>query len=68
MEQKRLVKQKFKDRSTGHLLNAELKTILEHWNVSWTRQQNNRADLLNLVDQEQKKRNLKDDDVIHIIN
>ena len=68
VEQKRLVKQKFKDRSIGHLLNAELKTILEHWNVSWTRQQNNRADLLNLVDQEQKKRNLKDDDVIHIIN
>ena len=63
---KRLIKQKFKDRSTGHLY-AELKTILEHWNVSWTKQHNNRAVLLNLMDKEQNRRNLKDSDVIRMM-
>ena len=67
MEPKDLLNKSSKTVLLDIFLYAELKTILERLNVSWTTQHNSRAVFLNLVDKEQNRRNLKDSDIIRIM-
>ena len=57
------IKKSFSNRLIGKLTVIELKKVLEQFNVSWTREQNNKADILMLVDKELKQRNLDDEDL-----
>ena len=67
MEPKDILNKSSKTVLLDIFLYAELKTVLERLNVSWTTQHNSRAVFLNLVDKEQNRRNLKDSDIIRIM-
>jgi hypothetical protein len=63
-ESRSRIKEQYKNTILGTLSVIELKNVLEKLDVKWTRQQNNKADLIVLVDKELKKRNLNEDDII----
>lgn len=60
---KKEIKKSFSNRLIGKLTVLEFKKVLEEFNVSRTQEQNNKADILMLVDKELKKRNLDDEDL-----
>ena len=60
---KKDIKKSFSHRLISKLTNIELKKVLQTMKVSWTRQQDNRADLLIKVDQELKSRKMNDEDL-----
>ena len=63
-ESRSRIKEQYKNTILGTLSVIELKNVLEKLDVKWTRQQNNKADLIVLVDKELKKRNLNEDDIV----
>ncbi len=65
-EQYRNIKAHYKDRLLGALTIPQLRNLLQQFHVQFTREQNNKADLLVLVDNELSKRKLMDTDTIDI--